>query len=876
MAHPHSSRSKPPWRNPVFLLLLLWLGSTASAFIFGSGRDALSPVRNAIDQRRRQRAQLLAWSQGNLSGMANWSFRYDPDSLQPLLTHIPADLATPDGAAYYHNLTGFYKGTWSGWDFASPEKRKNATRQILDSASDAQPGRRRRSTARAASNDTLTLDRGDFPWFSSPVDEAHLSFNLDQDHVTPGLVSMVRGSLSVEAPASSRAKVKEVDFDLVGLHFLPTGSVFILATAEEVDRATDVRNVLRMIPKHERSVNLTVSALESDFDQRIQRLQDIIDSGRYDPGEPGAPRSPAHNCSLHIYAKLKPAGRQHEIPLVEALEMEQERPTGISTIRAAPLAMTARIYSPECQLLLTSEDIDGLTKTRLWKKAVNYAAVYFVVLLVQARLLVQQMEVTRTPSGLAKVSYRTWGLQSMLDAYVGLAHLSVGIALNNETTVPLMACAFMSCMLFLAFGYRYALTIYRTQAPESEAAVPAAPAAPTATPATNLATGVSDAASSATATQPADTGTNAQAATAAAAALAMPATSAEDALETRRRTYFLVGFVVLLFMSVFFPLLFAEILLPILYSFWIPQIYRNVQKGTRRAIQTKCIVGTTACRLVLPLYLFACPDNVLFTTPTRWIYVLVGYVVLQMAVLLLQDMLGPHFFLPPSRRPASAHEQWNWHPPISELEPVRRHDTDAGETERSEEAEWSLGDCAICLNGIVPVEAERRSSVAPGASLSTTTRRKKRTTKARHRSRFGNVYVSIEGEEAGDDDDDDNKDNDQDRDGADTPSDLESGGDGISHSYPPEKGEGGSLGIGAASRTASWTRTYGIRPPTWRSRLASAVRSVWQRIGANPLRRRRTEVMVAPCKHIFHTACLERWMTIKTECPSCRRPLPPV
>jgi len=31
---------------------------------------------------------------------------------------------------------------------------------------------------------------------------------------------------------------------------------------------------------------------------------------------------------------------------------------------------------------------------------------------------------------------------------------------------------------------------------------------------------------------------------------------------------------------------------------------------------------------------------------------------------------------------------------------------------------------------------------------------------------------------------------------------------------------------------------------------------------------------LAPCHHLFHTECLERWLAIKNLCPQCRRPLP--
>lgn len=33
--------------------------------------------------------------------------------------------------------------------------------------------------------------------------------------------------------------------------------------------------------------------------------------------------------------------------------------------------------------------------------------------------------------------------------------------------------------------------------------------------------------------------------------------------------------------------------------------------------------------------------------------------------------------------------------------------------------------------------------------------------------------------------------------------------------------------------------------------------------------------MVTPCGHVFHPHCLQRWMDVKLECPTCRRALPP-
>ncbi|CAK9099728.1 Transmembrane E3 ubiquitin-protein ligase FLY1 (Protein FLYING SAUCER 1) (RING-type E3 ubiquitin transferase FLY1) [Durusdinium trenchii] len=35
-------------------------------------------------------------------------------------------------------------------------------------------------------------------------------------------------------------------------------------------------------------------------------------------------------------------------------------------------------------------------------------------------------------------------------------------------------------------------------------------------------------------------------------------------------------------------------------------------------------------------------------------------------------------------------------------------------------------------------------------------------------------------------------------------------------------------------------------------------------------------IATTPCEHRFHEACLERWMDVKMECPTCRRALPPM
>ncbi|KDR80565.1 hypothetical protein GALMADRAFT_61277 [Galerina marginata CBS 339.88] len=60
-------------------------------------------------------------------------------------------------------------------------------------------------------------------------------------------------------------------------------------------------------------------------------------------------------------------------------------------------------------------------------------------------------------------------------------------------------------------------------------------------------------------------------------------------------------------------------------------------------------------------------------------------------------------------------------------------------------------------------------------------------------------------------------------------------------------------------------------------RMGKSVGSVFNAmqmgVGATSARK---NYSLAPCSHLFHTECLEKWLAIKNICPQCRRPLPPL
>ncbi|KAI9500443.1 hypothetical protein BX070DRAFT_195956 [Coemansia spiralis] len=133
------------------------------------------------------------------------------------------------------------------------------------------------------------------------------------------------------------------------------------------------------------------------------------------------------------------------------------------------------------------------------------------------------------------------------------------------------------------------------------------------------------------------------------------------------------------------------------YSYWIPQIWRNAKRGTSRGLRKDYIVGTTLLRLFFPVYLFGCPGNIAFISPTTFVWVVSVYNIAQAAVLILQDVLGPRFFIPKEMRP----EVYDYHHPL----PLSASSTDESTTinidsESTETADDSHHNCAICMQPV--------------------------------------------------------------------------------------------------------------------------------------------------------------------------------
>jgi hypothetical protein len=174
-----------------------------------------------------------------------------------------------------------------------------------------------------------------------------------------------------------------------------------------------------------------------------------------------------------------------------------------------------------------------------------------------------------------------------MDSYSFVTHLTLGALVDERASLSLFIPAFFASLSGLLFGLRYAASIRVATIDMPTAAV----APPSATAAATTAT---------------IAGSN--------ETPAAPATPPVPFLQRPDLAWYaFCTFILAILLSV---LVYGYIgtLTALLFSFWLPQIWKNAERGSaRRTLSKEYIVCTTLCRLFLPLYVWGCPSNVLFT-----------------------------------------------------------------------------------------------------------------------------------------------------------------------------------------------------------------------------------------------------------------------
>ncbi|KAF2746223.1 hypothetical protein M011DRAFT_404594 [Sporormia fimetaria CBS 119925] len=513
------------------------------------------------------------------------------------------------------------------------------------------------------------------------------------------------------------------------------------------------------------------------------------------------------HCELVLFLQQHPLqfqtkSQKHHIDM-DWLEQELRYPTGAPLPRRSRLAMSMTGFSPDCGFVIESKGPPSYSpseythlvgaKSEVYKDRARIAILAFAIALgLLISLLKRQLKDTSTPSTRNRVSFYTIYMLALGDGFGFLTFVFMPLFLDSSQLI-LYVLAFLSAFS-LHCEVKFLLDIWTVQATErmrqsreqaststrptpSPGATTPDPPPPSAPPADGGLPLPATAARSGGATPviiaPDQDDPDEDATTQAAnAGTTAPTRSEFGAIYTR----FGLGLVMLFFFSLHastaratFRGWYFNTLAFCYLSFWCPQIYRNVMRNCRKALRWDFVVGQSVVRILPIAYLYAVPNNVLFTqTDLRGLAVLAGWIWIQMFALGTQELLGPRFFIRES-----------WAPPAYDYHPILREDEEGG---------------------MMPIG----SSQAQEEGSPTTSKAGESKTKG---TRLFDCSICA--------------------------ADIE------------------------VPVVPSGTANDGGP-------------------GLSGMMLQRRAYMVTPCRHIFHTPCLEGWMRYRLQCPNCREVLPPL
>ncbi|KAL4452456.1 hypothetical protein ABPG75_008118 [Micractinium tetrahymenae] len=278
-----------------------------------------------------------------------------------------------------------------------------------------------------------------------------------------------------------------------------------------------------------------------------------------------------------------------------------------------------------------------------YSKAANYTLMITVLGLLQVLLLVRQMEACATPALASRVSLLTLAHQAVLDAYLCLVHLTLGIMVESLFH-SFGAVAFMQFVVFAIFEMRFLLSVWRARRGGVDA---------------------------------------------------WTAQREVSVLYARFYATLLGGILLTYQLQRHMPLLMFAF-----FSFWWPQIVLCARSDSRQPLKPEFVLGTSAARLALPLYVYACPSNLLRVAPNPPLCAaLVAWVALQAGLLLAQHWLGPRCFIPRALLP----RRYDYSRPVPPA---------CGGGGDIETGDGGGRECVICMQ-LVDVSSKAQRAVTP-------------------------------------------------------------------------------------------------------------------------------------------------------------------
>lgn len=293
------------------------------------------------------------------------------------------------------------------------------------------------------------------------------------------VIREIEGSLKIEDESHG---ADGWEMNLHGVHWPEQGTMVLTTTSEKFAGIYGLPHLTLSKQHFESSQMLLNRSLGNAIERREKMTWGL-------PQDPyiGNDDSMVPHCEYIVYAQVHPLALgdiyTSAVPKVGEdlqkdilmLEKELRFPNGAPVIKAPPLTVTLLAFSPDCGFVLESKGpptytpdegkhLQGLKQEIYVQHIKHWALIWGAVLLCQVALLRQQVKEASTPSTISRISLYTVAIMVAADMVVVGALML--LAISAPTVFPAATLTSFGGCISMGLGVRFLIEVYNVQEPE--------------------------------------------------------------------------------------------------------------------------------------------------------------------------------------------------------------------------------------------------------------------------------------------------------------------------------------------------------------------------------------------------------------------------
>ncbi|KAJ6790157.1 hypothetical protein PWT90_05617 [Aphanocladium album] len=309
----------------------------------------------------------------------------------------------------------------------------------------------------------------------------------DQAPLSGGSIRNVKAALSLEDTTGSQSTW---EMRLWGVHWPRQGVIMMTTTSEKFDGIIGLPHLTPGRDFFQSSKALLKERLNKVLETKEKNLYNdqTVPWSSEIQSNPQFLLSPAPQCEYVLYAQVHPPdwgrlGRGVDpkdnlarAKLIGAIENELAAPQGAPVGHIPRLRMSAILYSPDCGFFIESKGppdfapgefnhLEGVKAEVQTHRIKTWLLIFACVVFGQVFLLKNQMKETFTPSTMGRVSFGTVSAMVMVDGITFTAS-ATWVSTAGATFLPTMALMF-AAFLSMTIGGSFLAKIYEVQFPEN-------------------------------------------------------------------------------------------------------------------------------------------------------------------------------------------------------------------------------------------------------------------------------------------------------------------------------------------------------------------------------------------------------------------------